>query len=277
MSRHVDLERIALEAMDLAHEIFINNAPGALTQKTDRDFASELDFAIERELRSYLGEVTPDIGFLGEEEGATNVSSGGAFWALDPVDGTANLLHGLPLCGSSLDLIDDGEPILGIIDLPLINERYTARRGFGAFCNGRPLTASSTQQLESAIVSTGDYAVGPRAYEKNIQRFDLTQQLANRVERIRMLGSAAIDLAWVAAGRLDASIILANKPWDVAAGVIIAREAGAHVIDLDGTRHGLRSTATICAAPDLLDDLRDLLISMNIDPSLSDAPPVLPI
>jgi myo-inositol-1(or 4)-monophosphatase len=106
-----------------------------------------------------------------------------------------------------------------------------------------------TTDLEDAIVAVGDYAVGEGAEAKNRQRIALTEHLAANVQRVRMLGSAVIDLAWVAEGKLDASITLSNKPWNTAAGVIIAREAGAEVIDHDGTEHEYTSSSTIAAAP----------------------------
>jgi myo-inositol-1(or 4)-monophosphatase len=108
-------------------------------------------------------------------------------------------------------------------------------------------------------VSLGDFAVGPKADQRNQRRHLIMQHLAAQAERIRMLGSAAIDLAWVAAGRLDASVMLANKPWDVAAGVIIAREAGAHVLDLDGSPHTPDSLATISTTPGVESELVELL------------------
>jgi len=270
MTGHAELLAIAERAMDLAREMFTSRAPGALTEKTERDFASELDYAIERELRRYLRQATPDIGFLSEEEGAVDVDPDQAFWALDPVDGTANLVHGIPLCGSSLGLVQAGRPTLGVIDLPFLGHRYTARAGHGAYRDGRRLQASTVTKLDSAVISTGDYAVGPDAAKKNNRRFAIARELAARAERVRMLGSAAIDLAWVAAGQLDGSIMLANKPWDVTAGIIIAREAGAHVLDIDGTDHTLDATATISAAPGIVNAVRDLLAHPSINDLDSD-------
>ena len=259
MTEPADLATVAVKAVDVAHNLLSSLRPGQLTQKTERDFASELDFTIERAVRAYLQGATPDIGFLGEEEGAVSIEPGEAFWALDPVDGTANLVHGLPLCGISLGLIQEGRPTLGVIDLPFLGERYTAREGNGARLNGNPIHASQTTSLTGAVVSLGDFAVGPKADQRNQRRHLIVQHLAAEVERIRMLGSAAIDLAWVAAGRLDASVMLANKPWDVAAGVIIAREAGAHVLDLDGSTHSPDSLATISTTPGVESELVELL------------------
>ena len=226
---------------------------------------SDLDIAVERRIRALLKDRTPQIGFLGEEEGRDD-SSVDIVWVLDPIDGTANLIHGLPLCGTSLALVRDGIPVVGVIDLPLLGTRYWAFAGGGAQCGGSPIRASSTRHLSDAIVSIGDYAVGVDSTARNVARLAVTEQLTKRVQRVRMFGSAAIDLAWVAAGRLDASIMLSNHPWDTAAGVVIAREAGALVVDADGSTHSMGSGATIACSPALLDDLLALITAAREQP-----------
>ena len=110
MSLADELLPTALEAADIARRMLRGTAPDSITEKGDRDFASNLDFAIERAIRAHLHERTPEVGFLGEEEGAREVGHDRPFWALDPVDGTSNLIHGLPMCGTSLGLIQDKRP-----------------------------------------------------------------------------------------------------------------------------------------------------------------------
>ncbi|MFC4054608.1 inositol monophosphatase family protein [Actinomadura syzygii] len=240
---------VALKAAEIASDLVRTRVPGLLTAKGDRDMASEVDYAVERAVRDSLKERTPDIAILGEEEGITGDTTGELLWAIDPVDGTANFIRNIPLCGFSIGLIQRGRPVVGVIDLPFLGTRYHAAQHIGAYLGDRRIQASMTTNLRDAIVAIGDYAVGEGAEAKNRQRFALTERLAANVQRIRMLGSAAIDLAWVAEGKLDASITLSNKPWDMAAGVIIAREAGAVVTDQDGTDHAYDSAATIGAAP----------------------------
>ncbi len=253
---------IAEQAVTLAGEIVRTRAPGVVTAKGDRDMATEVDYAVEHAVREFLSRETPQIGFLGEEEGVTHAGDG-LMWALDPVDGTANFLHGLPLCGVSLGLIDGDASVLGVIELPFLATRYTAAEGGGARANGVEIRASDTRELGAAIVSIGDYAVGENAAELNRPRLALTQELAARVQRVRMFGSAAIDLAWVAQGRTDALVMLGNNPWDTAAGVLIAREAGAAVVDVDGSPHTMTAGATIAAAPRLVADLVELLAEVR--------------
>lgn len=257
----IDLERLHAVAEDAAMigtRLLQERRIGQVTAKKDRDYASELDVAIERAIREHLARVTPEIGFLGEEEGASGADDA-LTWVLDPVDGTSNLIHGLPICGVSLALLDHGRPVIGVIDLPFLGERFSARQGGGARLNDQPIKVRSTERLSDAIVCIGDFDTGPDAEAGNQRRLAIMARLAANVERIRMIGSAAADLAWVAAGRLSASILLSNKPWDVSAGVIIAREAGAVVIDTGGTEHSSASEATVATSPTLLPALVPLL------------------
>lgn len=233
-------------------------SPGVLTAKDDRDMTSEADFLVEREVRALLRQRTPAIGFWGEEEGVTG-DNDNLFWAFDPIDGTVNFIRNIPLCGTSLGLIEQGRPKLGVIDLPFLDARYSALEGEGAYLGSRRISVSRTTDLHDAVVGIGDYAVGQDAEKKNRLRVAVTHQLAKNVQRVRMNGSAAVDLAWLSDGKLDASITLANHPWDIAAGVAIAREAGAVVMDRDGTDHNLYSRATIVTTPDLTDALLALL------------------
>lgn len=258
MTAYAELLSIACEAVDVARDIFLTHAPGHLTAKGDRDMASEVDYAIERKLAALLREKTPDIGFLGEEDGKRGIPSE-LTWTLDPIDGTVNFIHGSPLCGISLALLRDRTPVLGVVDLPFLGMRYTATEGGGAFRDSHRLSVSSATTLREAVVAIGDYAVGEDALEKNEIRLGITTRLAQVVQRIRMHGSAAIDLVWLAEGRIDAVVIMSNQPWDTAAGVIIAREAGASVVDSDGSVHTSASSATIAANSELLTDLLALI------------------
>lgn len=161
-------------------------------------------------------------------------------------------------------------PTLGVIDLPFLGFRYSAAEGYGAQANGQEIHASETGDLHAAVVAIGDYAVGSGAKTKNRLRLALTHELAARVQRVRMFGAASIDLAWVAEGKVDALIMLSNKPWDTAAGVLIAREAGATVVDLDGSPHTMNSTATIAASPKILADLIELIAEARKDAERSE-------
>jgi len=259
MNSRSDLLRIAHAAVDIARGIMLRSNPGLITSKGDRDMASEVDYAIEDAVREHLRIHTPEISFLGEEEGGGNPEDGALTWVLDPVDGTANFIRGIPMCAVSLGLIDGKEGILGIIDLPFIDARYSAFKGEGAYCGNRRIHASGTNDLSESIVTMGDYAVGNEAVSRNAARMDLTAKLAGRVQRIRMLGTAALDLVWLADGKTDASIALSNKAWDMTAGVVIAREAGARVVDASGIDHNFDSPVTIGATAGILPQLLPMI------------------
>ncbi len=256
---------VALQAIAVASDLMRTRRPTALTEKTDRDLVSDVDLAIERAIRAQLDAETPGIGFLGEEEGRTGNSDGEWLWTLDPIDGAANFAHGLPMCATSLALLHHGRAVLAVIDTPFLRSRYHAIDGQGAYTGRTRLAVSSTTELRDAVVAIGDYAVGDNADRKNQLRLAMTLQLAPRVHRIRMLGTAALDLVWVAAGRLDASVTLGNHPWDTAAGVLIAREAGATVVDTTGTRHDINSDAAIAAPAPLVEQLIPLIQAADND------------
>jgi myo-inositol-1(or 4)-monophosphatase len=258
-----ELMSVALTAADAARRIVHARGPAVITEKADRDLVSDIDVAVEREVRAYLREATPDIEFLGEEEGGDGDPGTGWRWVLDPIDGTSNFARGLPLCAISLALTHDGHSVLGVIDAPFLAVRYHAVEGGGAWNGDRRLAVRTTADLRDAIVAMGDYATGHDAHRQNQAQLAATSRLVPRVQRIRMLGTAALDLAWLAEGRLDASITLTNPPWDMAAGVIIAREAGAMVVDMDGSPHSLRSAATIAGVPRLIPQI--LLVARGDD------------
>lgn len=248
---------VAVEATTRATAIIRSRAIHEVLGKGDRDMVSDIDLAVEETLREFLATETPEFGFLGEEGGASG--DGTIQWVLDPVDGTANFVHGIPLCAVALGLMTEGRSIVGVIDLPFLGDRYTAASGRGAFCGERSLGGSSCERLEDALVSIGDFAVGAGAQHRNGPRLAALDLLAPVVQRIRMIGTSAISLAWAADGKVDAAVSFGNKPWDTTAGALLAREAGMTVVDLDGTPHDVRSTGTIAVAPAIADDLLALV------------------
>jgi myo-inositol-1(or 4)-monophosphatase len=245
---------IARRAVADAAELVRTHTPGKLREKGDRDPASDIDLAVERSVRDFLHSKTPEVEFLGEEEGGQPIGNG-LLWMLDPIDGTVNFLHGLPLCAVSLSLLAENTVIAAVIQLPFLGTQYTALLGQGAFVDNKRLRVSQTSAIAHALVSIDQYTFGEDAERKNRWRLRLTERLAHDAQRVRMLGSSAIDLAWVAEGRLDACIQLGNKPWDTSAGVLIAREAGARVLDHDGSEHSQQSSSTIAVTPALEADL----------------------
>ena len=230
---------------------------GALIGKGDRDFATDVDRHIESEIRASLAEATPEIPFLGEEEGGA--SGVEAVWVLDPIDGTINFARDLPLCTISLSLVIGGQPVLGIVDAPLLGERFVARRGGGAYLNGARIAVSKVSGLDEAIVGVSDFKVGVGSEDENRVHLAVMARLARESLRVRMLGSAALDLAWLAVGRLNATVMLSNLPWDVTGGLLLVREAGGMVYDFDGSDHDSASRYTLASVPSLAESIREIV------------------
>lgn len=228
---------------------------GALIEKGDRDFATVVDVRIEEAIRASLSADVAGIPFLGEEEGGASLDQD-PLWVLDPIDGTVNFARGSPLCAISLALIEQGQPRLAVVDLPLLGERFVAMEGAGTYLNGRQIRVSSVGRLAEATVAITDFAVGAKAHAENRAHLELMRALSADALRIRMHGSEAVDLAWVACGRVDAAVMLASLPWDVSGGVLLVREAGGHVYEAGGGEHRARSSATIASTP----GLREILV-----------------
>lgn len=229
----------AERAVDLGAQILRQGRShvGALIAKGDRDFATNVDVEIEAAIRASLASADPSISFLGEEQGGE--SEAGA------------------LCTISLSLVVAGQPVLGIVDAPLLGERFVARQGGGAYLNGRRLAVSEVSGLREAIVGVADLKVGAGSEDENRVHLAVIGRLAR--ESLRMLGSAALDLAWLAAGRLNATVMLSNLPWDVTAGLLLVREAGGMVYDYDGSEHGPASRCTIASVPSLADPMLGII------------------
>jgi myo-inositol-1(or 4)-monophosphatase len=256
MKTHQDFLEIACDAAQIGAKTLKTSHPDTVQHKGDRDLVTDIDLAIQRDIDDYLGKTTPDIPLLAEESvDLPDINTAEWLWVLDPIDGTSNFVHGLPLCSVSLALMYRGTTVVAVTHAPLLGRTYHAIEDEGAFLNGQPINVSHSNRLAEAIVSLGDYAVGHEAAAHNESRLALTAELVPRVERIRMIGAATLDLAFVAEGALDACVMMSNKPWDTAAGTLIAREAGAHVVDAQGKLHTHRSASTIATTPGIAGEL----------------------
>jgi myo-inositol-1(or 4)-monophosphatase len=256
----LELLLAADHAVDIGAQIFRQGRAhiGALIDKGDRDFATSVDLQIESAIRTSLVKATPAIPFLGEEHGCDGELCN-TQWVLDPIDGTINFARDSPLCTISLSLLTDGQPVLGIVDAPLLRERFIARRGGGAFLNGERISVSSVGVLHEAIVAIADFKVGVGSEEENCVHLAVLAQLARMSLRVRMHGSAGLDVAWLAAGRVNATLMLSNLPWDVTAGLLLVREAGGVVFDHDGSDHGPESRFTLASEPSLAQPIRQIV------------------
>jgi myo-inositol-1(or 4)-monophosphatase len=194
------------------------------------DLVTEVDLECEQMLRALVNERFPDHDVLAEEMGQTR-TGGRHRWVFDPLDGTTNYAHGLPIFCSSLALEIDGEAVVGAVYDPNRQELFTAERGVGSWMNGRPLRVSAASTLGDAVLVTGfPYDIRDRMAEV----LDLFGAFLHNARAVRRLGSAAIDLCWVAAGRMEGFWETGLKPWDTRAGALIVLEAGGQVTALDG-------------------------------------------
>lgn len=256
--REAELSRLffaAQHAVDLAAAALTRGRAHvrALIDKGDYGFATVVDIEIERLVRDYLHEQTPGIPFLGEEEGGEGLMSE-ALWLLDPIDGTANYADGSPLCSISLALLRRGRPVLGVVYAPLLGERFVAVEGAGAFRNGARIQVAEGEVGDS-LVALSDFAFGHKHRDTNQLRFAVIEELVRRSMRLRIHGSVALDLAWLAAGRMSGTVALSNLPWDVSAGVLLVREAGGMVFGDDGATYGPETPSTLAAVPALSETL----------------------
>ena len=202
-----------------------------IAKKGTIDLVTEVDVAIEVMFREMIGQRFPDHAVLGEEMGGSPTAPDGPCWVFDPIDGTTNFAHGLPIFCSSLALEVDGVAEVGAVYDPNRKELFTAERGAGAWLNGRPLRVSEAATLVDAMLVTGfPYDVHGRVEEI----VGLFARFVGQARAVRRLGSAAIDLCYVAAGRMDGFWERDLKPWDIAGGALIVSEAGGQVTTMNG-------------------------------------------
>lgn len=202
-------------------------------EKDRLDYASEVDEQAEQVVVKELRRAYPDAAFLGEEGGLKG--KGNAVFVIDPLDGTSNYLHGFPHWCVSIALVENGEVQHGVIFDPLRNELFTASRGSGAVLNDKRIRVSERKDLDGAMLATG---FPPRERERAPAQLECVRELLRNIEDIRRTGSAALDLAYVACGRSDGYFEAGVKPWDIAAGVLLVREAGGRVCDFRGAQTG---------------------------------------
>jgi len=194
------------------------------------DLVTKTDAAVEAHLQDRLKKILPGVGFMGEES-AHSLLPDGDCWIVDPLDGTTNFVHGIPFVAVSIALWQGGVIRLGVVALPMLNECFYAERGQGAYCNGQPLRVSDIARCEQGLIATGF------PYDIDAQKGRIMQWLGAVLplcQGVRRCGSAAADLAYVAAGRYEAFYNADLKPWDMAAGWLLVEEAGGRVTNILG-------------------------------------------
>ncbi|MFY9762004.1 MAG: inositol monophosphatase family protein [Xanthobacteraceae bacterium] len=207
--------------------------------KGPRNFVTAADRRAEETLREELAKARPDYGFLGEEGGALAGTDKSHRWIVDPLDGTTNFLHGIPHFAVSIGLERDGAIVAGVVYNPANDEVFVAERGKGAYLNDKRIRVAARQKLADAVVACGLPHYG-RGGDLARARHEIAAAQQN-FAGLRRYGAAALDLAWIACGRLDAYWERNLSPWDLAAGSLLVREAGGFVSDCDGKGDILKS------------------------------------
>ncbi len=261
----LDLARsVATRAGEILMQRYGRLRRSEVERRGQRDVVTAADLQAEALIRRELSAATPDIPILGEEQGGGPDDRGGPCWIVDPLDGTVNFTQGIPIFAVSIGLVRDGAPELGVVHLPAMDETFWGSPGSGAYLDGRPLSVSVTPQLEDAIVATGF------AYRRNEMADGNIKSVVNMIERargIRRMGAAAVDLAYVAAGRLDGFFELHLSPWDVAGGAALIRAAGGVVSDYAGGENWLFGGNIVAAGRLLHTPLRQALTPFQAGPS----------
>jgi len=231
------------------------SVPHTVKAKGLRDFVTEADVAAERLILERIRQRFPTHGIVSEESAPDPAFGGGTCWAVDPLDGTSNFARGLPLFSVSVAALEGGRPVVGVIYEPVPGRTFRARRGGGAWLNGTPARVSRVDRLLSAMVCL-DWG---RAQEDRLKVLARVQRLGPEVGVFRTLGSAALGLAYVAVGWLDAYFHLALGPWDTAAGVLLVEEAGGRVTQVDGSPWAPEATSILASNGALHDQLLECL------------------
>lgn len=257
MSSDEQLRAAAHAAVDEAVAVLRagRGEPLARIGKAAKDFLTEVDLASEAALKAALARSTPDVGFYGEEGGGADLSSG-LVWVADPLDGTINYATGSPLCGVMLGLLRDGEPVLGVIDLPFLGTRVDS----GSVVN--------VDRFDEAIVGMGD-AFHQGGGERLDAYLRMTMDVHKQAMRFRCVGAASVLWTWLASGQIQGMVLAHNNPYDVVAGHAIARAAGATVTDYAGAPLTLASSGALAAAPSVHGELVGLAAGLS---HASDAP-----
>ncbi len=248
----------ALEAAGEACAILVQGqnqlTEGMVKTKSPGDVTTIIDRRAEDAIRNLLQARFPEFAFTGEEGGTSGHSR--CRWIVDPLDGTMNYVHGFPFYAVSLALTVDDEVVMGVVADPLRGETFWALVGRGAFLDGKPITVSNVGSMENALVGTVFPPPSWSGRDAYLKRFCT---VASHAAGVRRSGAAALDLAYVAAGRLDAFFVESLKAWDIAAGMLLVTEAGGQVADIFTAKPPLHTNRLAAANAHLLPPLLELL------------------
>lgn len=249
-----DLKGIVLKAGDIVREGASRTRK--VVHKGRIDLVTDTDMAVETMLKEELAKLLPGSDFLAEET-AKHTEPGDLTWIIDPVDGTTNFAHGLPFVANSIGLWHRDRMVLGVINLPLMGEMFTAMEGQGAFLNDNPILVTDETDMEQSLLATGF----PYNIDEHLD--DILENLRTLLpltRGIRRPGAAALDLAYVACGRFDGFYERALNPWDTAAGILLVKEAGGRVSEYEAaTPYTFKSRSILATNGGIHEELSGLL------------------
>ena len=238
----------AVKAGEGLREDFLQFGSLEIERKIGPDPVSAADLRAESTLRSELASAFPEYGFLGEEGGLVDGTDDDHMWIVDPLDGTANFLCGLPLFAVNVALVRQGKVVAGVTHLPMMSETFWAETGSGAWMNGARIRVTGQSELIRSVLAVGIPFAGKLRHEQFLAEME---RLTPHVLGIRRLGAAAVDMAYVACGRFDAYWEQSLNAWDMAAGVVIVEEAGGIVTDTLGRPLDLNNGTVLASTPQL--------------------------
>jgi myo-inositol-1(or 4)-monophosphatase len=227
-----------------------------VSQKGPGDFVTKADKKSEKILRAELEKARPGYGFLMEESGVVKGTDPENRWIIDPIDGTSNFIHAVPLFCISIALERKGEIFAGVTYNPITDEMFVAEKGGGAFMNNRRIRVAARRDIHDCMVSC---SIPHRGRKDQLLARNEIAMMQGKVVGIRRLGSSALELAYVAAGRFDATWQRNVQPWDMAAGIVLIREAGGSIADCDGDKNPMETGNIIGANADLLPTMKAAL------------------
>ncbi|HIF59522.1 MAG TPA: inositol monophosphatase [Rhodospirillales bacterium] len=230
-----------------------------VSKKGQADFVTVADIRTEEILHDTLSHARPEYGFLMEESGTIVGDDPNRRWIIDPIDGTTNFIHGIPHFAISIALEEKGKITAGVIYEPIHDQMFWAEKGNGAWLNDRRMRVSGRTQMEQSIFATGIPFIGRGDHKQFLQQIESVMAAS---AGIRRFGSAALDLAYVAAGRFDGFWETNLQPWDIAAGIIIVREAGGMISEIDGRDGMLRTGSILAANPTLYKELGQTILNI---------------
>lgn len=249
------------EILELVHRtdciIFDEEMAHAVTVKGAADYVTKVDVAVQEYMRKELKRLTPDVILLAEEQENNNLDSAKSYWILDPIDGTTNLIHDYRMSAVSLGLYEQGQMVFGVVYNPFTKETFHAIRRQGAFLNGKSIHVSHREAFDTCIISLGST---PYEKDKAPMLFPIFQRIFVETADFRRSASAALDLCYVAAGRVDGFFELNLKPWDYAAGSLILEEAGGKITDWNKNPLPYLSNSSILSCtPEIYEKLKSFL------------------